>query len=82
MKPLWPFASVCLVSAAAAPHAADIPCELLIKQLDDALKGSNVTDVEMVRVIVLRHRGSNECKAQKYNAADRHLGEALKIVSK
>jgi hypothetical protein len=82
MQPLWFFASVCLVSAAATPHAADIPCELLIKQLDDALKGSKVTDVEMVKAIVLRHRGSNECKAQKYNAADRHLGEALKIIAK
>ena len=59
-----------------------MPCELLIKLLDDALKGSKVTDVEMVKVIVLRHRGSNECKAQKYNTADRHLGEALKIIAK
>ena len=52
MQPFWFFASACLVSAAAAAHAADIPCELLIKQLDDALKGSKVTDVEMVKVIV------------------------------
>jgi hypothetical protein len=46
MKPIWFFASVYLVSAAAAAHAADIPCELLIKQLDDALKGSKVTLVK------------------------------------
>jgi hypothetical protein len=36
----------------------------------------------MLKVIVLRHQGSNECKAQKYSAADRHLGEALKIIAK
>jgi hypothetical protein len=66
----------------AAPNAGDVPCEQLIKQLDDALKASKVSDVEMTKAIVLRHRGSKECKAQKYSAADRHLGEALKIVGK
>ena len=66
----------------AVPHAGDVPCEQLIKQLDDALKASKVSDVEMTKAIVLRHRGSKECKAQKYSAADRHLGEALKIVGK
>jgi hypothetical protein len=64
------------------PPAVDVPCEQLLKQLDDALKASKVSDVEMTKAIVLRHRGSKECKAQKYDAADRHLGEALKIVGK
>jgi hypothetical protein len=36
----------------------------------------------MAKAIVLRRRGSDECKAQKYSADDRHLGEALKIVGK
>jgi hypothetical protein len=65
-----------------APPAANVACEQLIKQLDDALKASKVSDVEMTKAMVLRHRGSKECKAQKYSAADRHLGEALKIVGK
>jgi hypothetical protein len=82
MKTLWLFAAVGLVSAAASPHAGDVPCEQLIKQLDDALKASKVSDVKMTKAIVLRHRGSKECKSQKYSAADRHLGEALKIVGK
>jgi hypothetical protein len=82
MKALWFCAAVGLVSAAASAHAGDVPSEQLIKQLDDALKASKVSDVEMTKAIVLRHRGSKECKAQKYSAADRHLGEALKIVGK
>jgi hypothetical protein len=82
MKALWLFSSVGLVCAAASPHAADVPCEQLIKQLDDALKASKISDVEMAKAIVLRHRASKECKAQKQTAADRHLDEALKIVGK
>ena len=65
-----------------APPAANVACEQLIKQLDDALNASKVSDVEMTKAFVLRHRGSKECKAQKYSAADRHLSEALKIVGK
>ena len=52
------------------------PCEQLIKRLDNALKGSQVSDVEMAKAIVLR-RGSDQCKAQRYSAAGRNLGEAL-----
>jgi hypothetical protein len=33
------FAADGLVSAAASPHAGDVPSDQLIKQLDDALKG-------------------------------------------
>ena len=50
MKALWLFASVGLVCAAASPHAADVPCEQLIKQLDDALKASKISDVEWRRL--------------------------------
>jgi hypothetical protein len=71
-----------LVFGAASPHAADVPCEQLIKRLDDALKGSQVSGVEMAKAIVLRRRGSDQCRAQKYSVADRHLGEALKNVGK
>jgi hypothetical protein len=71
-----------LVFGAASPHAADVPCEQLIKRLDDALKGSQVSGVEMAKAIVLRRRGSDQCRAQKYSVADRHLGEALKNESK
>jgi hypothetical protein len=53
------------------------PCEQLIKRLDNALKGSQVNDVEMAKAIVLWRRGSDQCKAQKYSAAGPRLGEAL-----
>jgi hypothetical protein len=59
-----------------------VPCEQLIKRLDNALKGSQVNGVEMAKAIVLWRRGSDQRKAQKYSAADRHLAEALKIVGK
>jgi hypothetical protein len=81
MKALRPFAAAGLVSGAASLHTADVPCERLIKQLDDAPKGSKVSDVEMAKAVVLRRRGSDECKAQKYSAADRHLGGVAPALS-
>lgn len=43
-----------LVSAAASPRAVDAPREQLIKQLDDAVKGSKVREVEMAKA-AMRH---------------------------
>jgi hypothetical protein len=82
MKALLLIAAVGLVYGAASPHAADVPCEQLIKQLDDALKGSKITEMEKGKVMELRRRGVDECKAEKDGAADRDLREALKIVGK
>jgi hypothetical protein len=59
-----------------------VPCEKLVKQVDDTMKTASVSEADNRKIADLRKKGLGECRGEKDDDADLDLRAALKLMGK
>ena len=72
------FAGVVSSASAAAP----VPCEDMLKKLDEAMKTAKLNDADMKSVTDLKTKAEERCKAEDDRRSDDFIDQALKLVIK
>lgn len=68
--------------ASMANAAAPVPCEDMMKTLDEAMAKAKLSDADMKLVMDLKTKADERCKAEDDRRADGFITDALAIVNK
>ena len=68
------------VSSAAA--AAPVPCEDMLKKLEDTVKTAKLNDADMKSVTDLTAKAEERCKSEDDRRSDDFVDQALKLIVK
>ena len=76
-------ASLGLAGMASFANAATaVPCEDMMKSLDEAMAKAKLSDADMKTVMDLKAKADERCKAEDDRRADGFITDALAIVNK
>jgi hypothetical protein len=62
--------------------AAPVPCEDMLKTLNETLKTAKLSDADMKAVTELQTKGTERCNADDDKRADAFFTDALKLAGK
>ena len=65
-----------------ASAAAPVPCEDMLKKLEDAMKTAKLNDADIKSVTDLKAKAEERCKAEDDRRSDDFVDQALKLVIK
>jgi hypothetical protein len=68
--------------AATWAHAANVPCEELLKQLRAAEASGKPSDADKAKIADLEAKGIERCNADDDKRADEFFNQALKLLGK
>lgn len=63
-------------------NAANVPCEDLLKTLNDTLATAKLSDADMKVIAELKAKGEERCTAEDDKRADAFFTDAIKLASK